>query len=189
MTGGDDDARLVAAALGGDANAFTQLMRRHKDALYRFVRRYVGDAEESYDLVQEAFVAAWASLASFDRTRSFPAWLKRIALNKCRDWSRRRTVRRFFFGALSLDVAHEEIAAPEIEANSADADLAALDRAIAALPANLKEPLLLTVFDGMSHREAGAILNLSPKAIETRVYRARLALAKALLTEDDAGEG
>ena len=57
-----DDAALVAAVLAGDQRAFTQLMRRNKDSLYRFVRGYVGDASEAYDLVQEAFVAAWHAL-------------------------------------------------------------------------------------------------------------------------------
>src|SRR5688572_5144167 len=96
---GDDDDTLIAAALGGDTNAFTSLMERHKSPLYRFVRRYVGDADESFDLVQETFVAGWSALNTFEQGRPFAVWLRRIALNKCRDWSRRRKVRRFFFGA------------------------------------------------------------------------------------------
>ncbi len=62
-----DDAALAAAVMAGDNRAFTQLMRRHKDGLYRFVRRYVGDADEAYDLVQDTFVAAWHALAGYDR--------------------------------------------------------------------------------------------------------------------------
>ena len=58
--------------------------------------------------------------------------------------------------------------------------LAALDAAISALPAQLKEPLLLTVFEEMSQAEAGAVLGISAKAVETRVYRARKLLAEAL---------
>lgn len=189
MADAEDDAHLVAAVLGGDEAAFTLLMRRHKDALYRLVRRYVGEPEESYDLVQEAFVSAWESLASFDRTRSFPTWLKRIALNKCRDWSRRRAVRRFFFGARSLETSHEAISGPPVDASHDEPALAALDRAIATLPANLKVPLLLTVFEGMSHREAGEVLKLSPKAVEARVYRARQALAQQLRGTADDNEG
>ena len=47
------DAELALRAVGGEDNAFTQLMRRHKDGLFRFVRRYVGDADTAYELVQE----------------------------------------------------------------------------------------------------------------------------------------
>ena len=190
-SGESDDANLVATALAGDDRAFTSLMHRHKDTLYRFVRAHVGDADEAYDLVQEAFVAAWSALESYDG-RPMGAWLRRIALNKCRDWGRRRTVRRFFFGAAPLD---EALAAtlPEIARASDDgiddAALERLDAAIAALPNALKEPLILTVYDSLSHSEAGIVLGISAKAVETRVYRARQALAKTLRKIEGPSEG
>lgn len=176
---GDDDDALIAAALSGENAAFSSLMSRHKEALYRFVRRYVGDADESYDLVQETFAASWSALASFEQGRPFAAWLRRIALNKCRDWSRRRRVRRFFFSALPLQSADKIPAAPSADGEH-KARLAALDAAIAALPAALKEPLLLTVFDEMSQAEAARVLGVSAKAIETRIYRAKQRLREAL---------
>lgn len=176
-----DDAALVAAALAGESRAFTEIMRNHKDAIYRFVRRYVGDADEAYDIVQDTFVAAWSALSGFDKARPLSAWLRRIALNKCRDWSRRRQVRRFFFAAESIDASQREYAAPAPTDNTAhDAQLAALDAGLASLPPSLKEPLLLTLFEGLSHKEAARILNVSPKAIETRIYRARQILAGKL---------
>ncbi|KAF0183404.1 MAG: RNA polymerase sigma-70 factor, ECF subfamily [Alphaproteobacteria bacterium] len=179
--GARDDAALVAAALAGDSRAFTEIMRRHKEAIYRFVRRYVGDADEAYDIVQETFVSAWSALSGFDKTRPLPAWLRRIALNKCRDWSRRRQVRRFFFAAESIDASPREIAAPT-PADNADQEalLAALDARLAALPPSLKEVLILTLFEGLSQKEAARVLNVSPKAIETRIYRARQILARQL---------
>jgi RNA polymerase sigma-70 factor (ECF subfamily) len=177
-----DDAALVKATLGGDDAAFSGLMSRHKDGLYRFVRRYVGDADEALDLVQDTFVASWAALDRFDTARPFPVWLRRIALNKCRDWSRRRHVRRFFFGAVSIDraepIAANTEAAPQ--ARHLDERLTALDAAIAGLPVGLKEPLLLTVFEGLSHEEAAALLGISAKAVETRVYRAKQRLRDAV---------
>lgn len=179
-----DDGSLVAAALAGEQNAFSVLVRRHKEKVYRFVRSYVADADEAYDLTQEAFAAAWLALARYDKDRPFPAWIKRIALNKCRDWARRRAVRRFFFGAESIETS------PDIGAAAADPNdetlqrnLTRLDSAIAALPAGLKEPLLLTAISGMSHHDAARVLNLTTKAVETRVYRAKVALARALRDE------
>jgi RNA polymerase sigma-70 factor (ECF subfamily) len=147
----------------------------------------VGDADEAYDLTQETFLAAWSALNGFDRRRSFGAWLRRIALNKCRDWSRRRRVRQFFFRAETIDAVADRIpdrnAAPE---NDDDQRLIALDAAVAALPAQLKEPLLLTLFEGLSHREAADILGLSAKAVEMRVYRAKQALTQSVRSQ---GEG
>lgn len=182
-SGGRDDAALVVAAVGGDNRAFTEIMRKHKNAVYRFVRQYVGDADEAYDLVQETFVAAWSALSGFDEAKPLSAWLRRIALNKCRDWSRRRKVRRFFFAAVSIDSSSQEIASPAPTDDSAqDIQLATLDASLAALPQSLKEPLLLTLFEGLSHKEAARVLNVSPKAIETRIYRARQILAQQLTT-------
>lgn len=178
-----DDAALVAAVLAGDERAFTQLMQRHKENLYRFVRGYVGDPNEANDLVQEAFVAAWHALARYDQKRSFGIWLKRIAINKCRDWRRRRAVRAFFYKAEDinrpgLDVADPVTATP----NDRDDELARLDTAITALPSNLKEPLLLSLTEDMSHRDIAAALGITAKAVEVRIYRAKRALAEALGT-------
>ncbi|WP_239590766.1 RNA polymerase sigma factor [Vitreimonas flagellata] len=172
----------MAAVLAGDQRAFTQLMRRHKDSLYRFVRGYVGDASEAYDLVQESFVAAWHALARYDRQRSFGIWLKRIAINKCRDWRRRRAVRAFFYDAEDIDRPGLDIAQPIAAAKEREDELARLDDAIAALPANLKEPLLLSLMGEMSHRDIAEALGMTAKAVEVRIYRAKRALAGALAT-------
>jgi len=174
----DSDAVLAARALTGDRSAFNHIVRRHQEPLYRFIRRYVGDADEAYDLLQETFVSAWQALGRYDPARPAATWLRRIALNKCRDWGRRRVVRRFFYRARALD---ETTPAPEASADDAnEAALTRLDRAIAALPGQLKEPLLLTAFEGLSQAAAGEALGISAKAVETRVYRARKLLAGAL---------
>lgn len=185
-----DDAALVAAALNGERHAFTDLMRRHKEPIYRFIRRYVGDADEAYDLLQETFVAAWSALATFNAAKPMRAWLRRIALNKCRDWSRRRKVRQFFFAAKPIDTAANMTAPPlDVELQTSERKLDALDHQIALLPANLKEPFILTQLEGLSHKDAARTLNLSSKAIEMRIYRARALLAAALrlVSEDDEG--
>jgi len=188
--GARDDAALAAAVIAGDSRAFTELMRRHKEALYRFIRRYVGDADEAYDLLQDTFLAAWSALPGFDSARPMRAWLRRIALNKCRDWSRRRSVRRFFFAAAPIDNNAHRVAIPASETDpEQERRLADLDRQIANLPAGLKEPLLLTQFEGLSHKEAAQILNISPKAVEMRIYRARAQLASGLGLPPAGDEG
>lgn len=179
-----EDAALAARALAGDERAFALLMRRHKDGLYRFIRRYTGNRDEAYDLLQEAFASAWTALRRYDPQRPLGAWLRAIALNKCRDWSRRRTVRRWLTRSDALDspvgmaLADE---GPGPEASYAQQQqLSALDRALANLPAALKEPLILTQLEGLSQEEAGQMLGLTAKAVEVRVYRARRALTTAL---------
>ena len=176
------DEVLAARAADGDERAFASLIGRHKAALYRFARRYVGDADDAYDIVQQSFVAVWYALGRYDRGRGFATWLRAIALNKCRDHARRAALRRLpmFSGTGN---AAETVAdtQPDAEASwIAQQELAALDRAIAKLPRALKEPLLLTTFEGLSQAEAGRELGISAKAVETRVYRARRTLTEAL---------
>ena len=186
----DSDAELVRTARAGEQRAFSLLMGRHKHWLYRFVRRYVGDADEAYDVVQDAFVSAMSNLNRYDPARPFEAWLRRIALNKCRDRARRDAARRAFGLSRRGPEETEAVADPAAGADralSAKTALSALEAAIAALPANLKEPLVLTVLEGLSQKEAGALLGLSAKAVEVRVYRAKKQLAETLDREAVGG--
>ena len=182
------DAELVAQVLSGREAAFTALMRRHKTWLYLFVRRHVATSEDAYDIVQEAFASAWRALKSYDSSRPFDIWLRRIALNKCRDRGRREAVRRRAFQLVGLaPEAVEQIAdaAPGAEAASIGGEAAArLNAAIAALPAKLREPLILTSLQGLSQREAAEVLGVTPKVVEMRAYRARKQLAETLSPVD-----
>lgn len=177
FTGGFDD--LIARARKGDRAAFSALMRGHKDDLFRFVRRRVADADTASDIVQEAFVAAWSAMASFDLERSFKTWLYAIALNKCRDAARRAATRRAFWGDCpdgdDLRVADER-PSPEAETVSRE-QLRMLREALATLPEHLREALMLTAVDGLSQAAASATLGCSVKSLEYRVHRARELLA------------
>jgi len=181
-TADPEDRALVARALAGDQSAYGGLMRRHRDAVYRLARGHMGDANEALDITQESFIAAFAALSSYDKERPFQVWLARIALNKCRDWARRRTVRRFFTTARPMDEAlhvRDTAKTPE-ESVGLKQELARTGAAIASLQASLKDALLLCAVEGMSHADAAAVLQITPKAIETRLYRARVKLAEIL---------
>ena len=178
------DNILAGLAAAGDSRAFAVLVRRHKDPLYRLLRRYAADPDEAYEAVHEAFIAAWDALGRYDSGRPFGAWLRTIVINKARDRGRRMAVRRLVFGARGLDEARVAMAAdpakPADRLVIEDEDARRLDQAIGRLPAALKAPLLLTAFDGCSQVEAGKILGVSVKTIETRIYRARKRLAQQL---------
>jgi RNA polymerase sigma-70 factor (ECF subfamily) len=180
FTGGFDD--LIARARTGDRAAFSTLMSSHKDDLYRFVRRRVADADAASDIVQEAFVAAWGAMTSFDPARSFKTWLHAIALNKCRDAARRAATRRAFWGDCP-DGDDERVAderpSPEAETASRE-ELRMLRAALATLPEHLRDPLMLTAVDGLSQAAASATLGCSVKSLEYRVHRARELLASEM---------
>lgn len=186
MTLTEDDATLVARCLVGESQAQRALVERHRPAIWRLARNATGSAEEALDIAQETFVAAFAALGRYDATRPFGAWLTRIALNKCRDWSRRRAVRRLFEFGLpeGLEAAHsDDVPLPDRIAIGR-AELAIVSLAIADLPVRLKEVLLLRAVEGMSQAETAAILGISQKAVETRLARARIKIEQVLSVND-----
>jgi RNA polymerase sigma factor (sigma-70 family) len=184
------DTALARRAAEGDDQAYEALVRRHKDGIYRLLRRYTADPDEAYDALQEAFIAAWTALPRYDPDRPFLTWLQTIAINKARDRGRRLAVRRLIFGASGLDGVALAAADPGQAADQAVVDrqiARRLDVAIGQLPARLKEALLLTAFEGYSQQEAGRMLGVSRKTVETRAYRARKLLAQRL--EEDLRPG
>ena len=172
-TGAADSVEVRAAQ--GDRAAFALLVETTKAGLYRFVRRYVGDADDAFDVVQEAYAAAWFAMGRYDPSRPFDTWLRTIAVNKCRDWGRRRSVRRMVRGVISLDAPEAMAVGDDTPGQDAQLDdrrrLEALNRALARLPATL---------EARPHAEIAVILGITPKAVETRIARARRFLAARL---------
>lgn len=177
------DGELAALSIAGRDTAFAEIMRRHREPLYRIIGNNIGDADEALDVVQESFVAAHRALVRYEPDRPMRRWLVTIALNKCRDWRRRRAVRRLFTFALPLDDTSNQVAEdralPDAEAADRE-EMARLSRAIAELPTALREPLILHTIDQLSQAETAAILSISEKAVETRIRRARAKLAERL---------
>ena len=176
------DGELAALALGGRQAAYGELVRRHQGWVHRLVRSHVGSPDEALDVTQASFVAAFSALSRYDGTRPFPVWMSRIVINKCHDWRRRRAVRNFFSFALPLGEAEHIVDdAPSADrALDAEQQLAEAMTAIAALPASLKDTLILRTIDEKSEAETAEILGISQKAVETRLYRARARLAESL---------
>ncbi len=174
-------AQRVAA---GDRVAFAALVRAFGPQLAAIARAggvAPGDVE---DVVQETFVSAWRAATRYDSSRPFRIWLFQIALNKSRDWRRRRRVRQLFFTATSLEAPE----AQAVEAKDAGPEAAAHDRhvermlmaAIGDLPEDLQQPFFLVALAEFSYSEAGSVLGMSVKTIEGRVARARRRLQAAL---------
>ena len=182
--GSASDELLASQAQRGDRSAFETLVQRHKVSLYRWMRRYVGQTDDAYDVLQDTFIAAWEALHRYDLNRPFLPWLRTIALNKCRDFSRRRTFRRWLSRAYAVEsVATASLTDLEHEETQTAIDnerLRRLDAAIANLPPTYKEPLLLTTVGRLTQEEAAAVLHTTTKAIEMRLRRARRKLADAL---------
>ncbi len=178
----EDDAAAVTAALEGCQAGYVWLMDSHRESVFRFVRAHIGHEEEALDVTQESFVSAFAALGRYDRGRSFRNWLLSIAINKCRDWGRRRAVRKLFTFASPLDEAFC-VADPDPDPEQvaiADQGVARIKAALSDLPVKLRNPILLCSIEGLSQDQAAQVLGISRKAVETRIYRARQKLSEML---------
>ncbi len=170
---------MVALALAGRQDAYRELLSRYREPIYRFIRASTGDPQEALDLTQDTFIAAFVALDRYDRSRPLLTWLRRIALNKCRDWARRRRLRVMLWRTTPIDDA-QYLIDDGIAADVLVADRAALSRvnaAIALLPSRLREVLVLRTIEGLGQAETAEVLGISEKAVETRLYRARTKLA------------
>ena len=178
------DRDLAALALRGRQDAYREFLTRYKTPVFRLIRNNVGDEGEAMDLTQESFVAGFAALGRYDGERPFRVWISRIALNKCRDWARRRAVRSFFTRALPLESAYDVAGdSPAIDVEAADrAELRRVRKAIIDLPGNLREIIVLRGIEELSQAETAEMLGVSEKSVETRLYRARAKL-RAMLGE------
>lgn len=172
--GAPSDRDLALAARAGEEAAFAALVRRHQDALYRFVLRMVGTRDEALELVQDAFVRAWQALPLWQPEAQFRTWLFRIASNAALDALRRRRVVAFAPLDETPEVAADEPdPAKRVELKQR---VAALEASLAKLSAEHREVLLLREVENMSYDEIGAVLSLSEGTVKSRLARARAAL-------------
>jgi len=170
---GASDEELVSAFQAGDISAFDDLSRRWNGKIQGAIYRILGSEEEARDLAQDAFLKAFRSLRSFKGECRFSSWLYQIALNLCRDRMRRRRGRIL----VSLDDAAAEGHATEPRGPSALELVEANDRArrvataVAALPEEQREVIVLKEYQGLTFLEIAQLLELPTSTVKTRLYR------------------
>jgi RNA polymerase sigma-70 factor (ECF subfamily) len=169
---------MSLAERSGDGGAFRGLMQRSNARLYRIARAIVGDDAEAEDVLQEAWVRAYAALPSFRGEASLDTWLTAIVVNEARGRLRRR---RPQVELKLVDDRPEPRPSPEAQAAHAEARRM-LERAIDALPPDFRATFVLREVEGCSTDETAAALGLSPVTVRTRLHRARTLLKKALET-------
>lgn len=180
------DEQVVEQVLAGHTALFEVLMRRHNERIYRAARAIVRDEREAEDVMQQAYVNAYAHLRQFDRRARFSTWLSRIAVNEA--IGRARKQGRY----TSLDQQQEGGGPmpmhpnPDPERAAFSAELRTLlEAAIDELPDGCREVFMLRQVDGLSTAETAEVLSVSEDVVKTRFSRARAALRRDLV--DRAG--
>ena len=181
-----DRADMDSLASGHNA-ALNELMERHAPKLFNYLIRCLQNEEDAADVAQETFVRVYQNRARFDPNQRFATWLYAIATNLVKDRYRYRSRHpQVSLEAQNADTGNEfrenlpEQAPTPSESVQAAERAKAVREAIAELPEELRTPLILSEYEELSHAKIGEILKCSAKAVETRIYRARLQLRASL---------
>jgi RNA polymerase sigma-70 factor (ECF subfamily) len=176
------DEEIVARVRAGEKGLFEVIMRRYNRRLYRAARAIVGP-DEAEDVIQEAYVRAYAHLDQFTGRARFSTWLTRIAVYEA--FGRvRRAGRLADAGAIEETMAPSPSGGPENR--TARRELAGiLERAIEALPVVYRTTFVMRVVEEMSTSETAVCLEIPEETVKTRLHRARRLLRDALARQVD----
>jgi len=172
------DAALIAAAQAGDRRAIDELFARYEQKIYRYGLRVCGDEESAREVLQETMLAAFRNLLGFRGHAALSTWLFQIARSFC--IKERRGVRAMH--ALHADLT-DDAPTPELHARAREVGRA-LSSAIAQLPPDQREVLMLRDVEGMSAQEAAVVVGIEVRALKSRLHRARAALRTTLAETD-----
>ncbi len=167
------DEQLMLEVRDGDASALGALFERHHDRVLRYLVRMTGQQQVSEDLVQDAFMRVLRYRASFRDDSRFQPWLYRVAHNVATDHFKR--------SARSPEIATDELEAEDSAPGSQERMEArergdVLQKALAALPEDKRDLLILARYEALPYREIAETLDCSVGAVKVRVHRATVAL-------------
>ena len=179
----DDDVELLRRCRAGDEAGWRELVQRNTRRVFSIAYRFSGRVDEAEDLTQEVFVKVYQSLARYEPAAgTFATWLGTVARNHAIDHYRRRREER-------SKVTEDTDALPALPDKTEALDTALareerarlVRRAVRALPAPLREAVVLCDLQGMSYEEIAEALSLPLGTVKSRINRGRIELARRLL--------
>jgi len=180
-----DEAALTAHARSGDREAFRAIMQRCNQRLFRVARAVTGSDDEAEDVLQEAYLRAFAGIADFRGEAGMLTWLTAITLNEARGRLRRR--RPLVDLTVMDDAANRIIPFPGMAANAdPEAEIQRaetrrlLEGAMDRLPPDFRIVFILREIEGCDVEETALQLGLKPQTVKTRLFRARRLLRRDL---------
>ncbi len=187
------EKEIIERVLGGDANAFEELVLRYEGTVYNLALRMVSNREDAADMTQETFIKAYNSLSSFRGDSKFSVWLYRICSNVCLDFLRSKS-RRPQTSLTSLDDDDDvqldipdHAAGPE-EQLMKKLSMQSVSEGLERLPDKQRQILAMREIGGMSYAEIGQALSLEEGTVKSRIFRARKKLCTFLLESGNIPE-
>ena len=179
------DELLLRRAQSGDPEAFERLMEPLEQLVWRVCWHYTGNREAAEDCGQEAMIRIWRNLANYRGECALESWVYRIAANCCMDWLRKK--KRDW--SVSMEPMVEQGFDPADDSPGTEEQVVAKDErqrlreAIALLPEDQREALVMTQLEKVPYEEAAQMLGVSEGTVKSRVNRAKARL-KEILSEE-----
>jgi RNA polymerase sigma-70 factor (ECF subfamily) len=181
------DEEVVGQVVAGQTALFEVLMRRYNERVYRAARAIVRDEKEAEDVMQQAYVNAYANLRQFMGQARFSTWLTKITIHEALARVRRKRRYEPFDDTLTNVEAFMPRAPENPERDAATGELRALlESAIDRLPDGAREVFVLRQVEGLSTAETAESLGVSEDVVKTRLSRARAALRDDLMERTGA---
>lgn len=180
------DQQLVERVQAGDRRAFDLLVLKYQHKIIAIISRYIRDSHEVHDVAQEAFIKAYKALSGFRGDSQFYTWLYRIAINTAKNHLVARGRRppafdvdvedaEFYSGSEALkdlDTPENNLFRDELQQ--------VVDRAIQALPEDLRTAVTLREYEGLSYEEIAEVMGCPVGTVRSRIFRAREAIDREI---------
>jgi RNA polymerase sigma-70 factor (ECF subfamily) len=181
-------SQLVSAARQGDRDAFTQLVEMHQKVAGSIAYGILSDTHLAADAVQEAYVKAWRGLDGLREDVRFPSWFLKIVRSRALDLLRQRKRKIPSTVPLEDDIDADDSPGPsEVLERKERGDR--IRQALESLSPEYREILLLKHDQNRSYREIARLLGMTVKGVESKLFRARQALAGKMKHFDDSPGG
>jgi len=167
----DDDETLIRKALDGHEKAWVKLVKRYEKRIYNYSLRMTGATDEAMDLVQEVFLAVFRNLPNYRGDGVFPAWLFRIASNRCTDFLRRRNTNPLANQSLTdmESIKSSKMAEEDLQRHQGNQEVLKL---LSGLSREQRQVVELKLFQNMTFDEIEGYTGLSANTAKTRFYAA-----------------
>jgi RNA polymerase sigma-70 factor (ECF subfamily) len=186
MSNKASDKKLVKRVQKGDKGAFDLLVLKYQHKIVNLVMRYVRDPEVALDITQEAFIKAYRALPRFRGDSAFYTWMYRIAVNTAKNHLAAQRRRPMDVELDMHDPEQYDLHAKLKETDTPEGVTISnelkemVERAIAALPEDLRTAIVLRELEGMSYEEIAQTMECPVGTVRSRIFRARDAIAKKI---------
>jgi RNA polymerase sigma-70 factor, ECF subfamily len=179
------DMEIVQKVVGGDTEAFGEIVKRYQDRVFRYVYSRVDSYDEAYDAAQDVFIQVMESLAGFRGESKFSTWLYSVTANYCKNYRRKRL--RAKTVSITMGSGADEYEMPIPDTRERTEDKVLLDEMLDAvreemknLPEDYSEILHLRDVEGMPYEEIAEVVGITLSNVKVRIHRGREMLKKKM---------